>query len=94
MQTKKQTRSLCTLKHVWTPEHHYVMRTIFHKGLTRVMLTTKQRRSSKSSTLISAVKTVYAGFAAVKKEKGFLCSFQTPENTQRAQKKLTWPTKS
>lgn len=93
-QTKKQTRSLGTLKHVWTPDHHYVMRTIFHKGFTRAMFTTKQRCSSKSSMLICAVKTVYAGFAAVKKEKGFLFSFQIPENTQRVQKKLTWPAKS
>lgn len=38
--------------------------------------------------------TVYAGFAAGKKEKGFLFSFQIPENTQHVQKKLTWPAKS
>lgn len=39
MQMKKQTRSLFTLKHVWTPDHHYVMRTVLHEGFTRVMLT-------------------------------------------------------
>lgn len=47
-----------------------------------------------SSMLICAIKNVYKGFAAVKKEKGFLFSFQTPENTKHVQKKLTWPAKS